>query len=317
MSLREQLSESEEASLLAASLDHGLGAIEDPGTRVRLLFPLPLALSWREMELEERSMQRYDAALRTFEASVGYIVAMLIADLREKACEVEGVGRLIDGFETPGRGPTLGDRIQVLRQAPSVSPEEALETSPFPELRVLLSEDRERSDWWQAVNALLEARNDLAHGRGPRSDAQFGRKLVEVESGLQTIFDRLGFLTRFRLSVVNEFRFDELSGTREARVKELMGDHPIVPEQIITVTRELGPGLYIKNAASDLTLCSPWMEYSECPECGNWEVTTPEFASQEDPGRTCQKSLRSGHMHPGRSGSLLRIAKFAGIQLAE
>jgi hypothetical protein len=80
------------------------------------------------------------------------------------------------------------------------------------------------------------------------------------------------------------------------------------------VDREVGRGLYFGDGGSKLRLCSPWLEYAECPACGNLEVVIPEFATEEANGSTCYKSLRNGHMHPGRPGSLARIARFAGVE---
>jgi hypothetical protein len=314
MPLREQLANSEEASLLAGILNHGLRAVGDPIARIRLLFPLPLALAWREMELEERSRQRYDKVLHVFESTVSYLVVMLIADLREKASGLTNVGELLQGFATPGRGPTLGQWVDVLRGAPSLTPAAALEESSFPELRLLLSENQEASEWWQAVGELLGHRNDLAHRRGPSSDAQFDQKVGEIAGTLERLFSRLGFLARYSLTVVTDSTFDELSGVRQARVKELVGDHPVISEQIVSVDRELGRGLYFANARSGRVLCSPWLEYAECPECGNWEVTIPEFAAKEGRGGIHYKGLRNGHMHLARPNTHSRLSQFAGIE---
>ncbi len=52
--------------------------------------------------------------------------------------------------------------------------------------------------------------------------------------------------------------------------------------------------------------------------CGvpTWEVTIPEYWTKAGPGDTCYKALRTGHIHSGRPGSLARIARFAGSDLA-
>ncbi len=67
----------------------------------------------------------------------------------------------------------------------------------------------------------------------------------------------------------------------------LAGDHSVVPIQAVPFGREVGRGLYFADAREGLTLCSPWMEYAECPECHNWEVTIPEFSSKDDTTSTC------------------------------
>ena len=164
------------------------------------------------------------------------------------------------------------------------------------------------------MGALLDRRNDLAHRRGPQSDSEFEAEVAAATNDLQVLFDRLGFLARYRLTLVLDCKFDELTEDRVARIKGLVGDHPVVPEQAFETDRELGRGLYFEIGDSQLTLCSPWMEYAECPECGNWEVIVPEFASDEKEGGTRYKSLRNGHMHPGRPGSLERLARFAGVE---
>ena len=311
---REQVAKSEETSMLATTLDRGIRALGDQSERIRLLFPLPLALSWRIMELEERPRERYDAMLHVFEATVCYLSAMLVASLRAEAAELEVVPKLLEAFRTPGRGPTLGDWVQLLRQAPKLEVAEALDSSPFPELRVLLSGDSEGSEWWKTAQALLDRRNDLAHRRGPQSDGQFEEACISAQEELSLLFSHLAFLTRYQLTLVMECAFDELEGSRTARVKELAGDHSVVPVKEIPCGRELGGGLYFSDARGDLTLCSPWMEYAECPKCGNWEVTIPEYGSHEDAGATCYKGLRNGHIHSGSPGSHARLARFVGSE---
>jgi hypothetical protein len=242
---------------------------------------------------------------------------MLVASIRSEAAGMEAITKLLCAFRRPGRGPTLGVWVELLRQAAPIQVSEALDTSPFPELRVLLSEDQERTDWWLALQSLLDRRNDLAHRRGPQSDAQFKDALGEAESDLNLVFSRLAFLTRYRLTLVTECAFDELSSSRIVRFKELAGDHSVVPVQERSFNRELGRGLYFADARGDLTLCSPWLEFAECPQCGNWEVTLPEYSSKDPGGGTCYKSLRNGHIHPGAPGNLARIAKFVGVEELE
>jgi hypothetical protein len=65
------------------------------------------------------------------------------------------------------------------------------------------------------------------------------------------------------------------------------------------------------RARGGLTLCSPWLEYAECPVCRQWEVIIPEYRSPE-PGRTEYRGVRTGHKHPGVSENLARIRRFAG-----
>ncbi len=316
-SLREQVAKCEETSMLAATLDRAMRSLDDSSERIRLLFPLPLALSWRVMELTERPRERYDAILQVFEATVGYLAVMLVAALGKEAAELKRIPGLLAAFRTPGRGPTLGHWMQLLHQAPPSTVSEALESSPFPELRVLLSENQSRSEWWSAAQALLDRRNDHAHRRGPGSDSQFQEACHDAQHELASLFSRLAFLARYRLTLVMDCAFDELTGSRTARIKELAGDHSVVPVQEISCQREVGRGLYFADARGDLTLCSPWMEYAECPHCGQWEVTIPEYWSKDGSGGTCYKALRTGHIHLGRPGSLARIARFAGTQEPE
>ncbi len=314
---REQVAKCEETSRIAVTLDRAMRTLDDSSERIRLLFPLPLALSWRVMELTESPRECYGAMLQVFEATVGYLAAMLVADLRAAAAELEAVPSLLDAFHTPGRGPTLGDWVQLLRQAPPSEVSDTLESSSFPELRVLLSEAQERSKWWSATQALLGRRNDHAHGRGPESERKFRDGCDGAQGELNVLFSRLGFLARYRLTLVMDCAFDELTSSRTARIKELTSDHWVVPVQEISCNRELGRGLYFADARGDLTLCSPWMEYTECPRCGDWEVTIPEYWSKEPPGGTCYKALRTGHIHRGRPENLARIARFVGAEEPE
>lgn len=313
----EQVAKGEEMSILAATLDRALGSRDDLYERIRLLFPLPLALSWRVMEQTENSRERYDAILQVFQATVDYLAAMLASSLRNEAAEMPIISKLLRAFGTPRRGPTLGDWIQLLRQAPPCNLTEALETSPFPELQVLLAENQDNSEWWSAVQEMLNRRNDNAHRRGPQSEREFQEACTGAKERLDFVYSRLAFLARYRLTYVMDCAFDELDGSRSARIKELIGDHAMIPFQEIPCDRELGRGLYFANANGTLTLCSPWMMYSECPKCGQWEVTIPEHGNRDIPSGSIYRSLRTGHLHPSGAGALGRLARFVGAEEPE
>jgi hypothetical protein len=316
-SIRERLRTLNETAARARLVAELVASVDDVPATIRRAFPLPLAQGWRALEAEGDARRRYSAVLELFEATLVYLAAMMLADLREKAAPMSKVGDLLACFRTPERGPSLGQWFEVLEQSPKLSPSQALEESAFPELRLLAARPLE-DPFFVAVARLRGQRNDLAHGRGPKTDRDLQEALAAAEDDLRAVFEELLFLTRYPLRHVEDADFDELEGRWTIAFRDLVGDHGIVPRHGASVRTQVGRGLYLVDQHGGLRLAGPWLRYGECPDCGHREVTAPEFGAPRARGAGAVdfKSLTNGHMHPGGPDDWLRLAKFVGVDPA-
>lgn len=113
---------------------------------------------------------------------------------------------------------------------------------------------------------------------------------------LEVLLEACGFLADYTLTYVVTTRWDSLRARNTLTVRELVGDHPIVPSTTITsgeVAIEAG-SLYLADRRGDLHLLRPLLHGESCPACGKW--STFHLDTFEAASRTCVlKSLEHGH----------------------
>ena len=199
-------------------------SVESLAFRIRTQYPYPLAYRWREVEARGKGLGGYSSVLACAEATICYLA--LLAIVGAQVLDVD-IGKLVEigrRLMERGKGIGLGDWIAVLREVGTSKRFRDLKTFPFPEvLTVLIDEDTN-----DAVQRLQEARNDQAHGRGPKGAAV----VVAIEdrfADLERLLQSAEFLVEYPFRFIDETRRDSLSGLTLIGYRDLMGDHALVP----------------------------------------------------------------------------------------
>ncbi|MGH1348925.1 MAG: hypothetical protein ACRBN8_45755 [Nannocystales bacterium] len=308
----EQLKVTQRLGVEARLVTDLLQSMHDPLMRAVRTYPLPLAQGIRCRATEVQADRRYKAALDVFESVITYLAALLVADLRADAGSITSTKKLLKTFRRRDRGPSLGDWLGVLRNAPALPEGKVLESSAFPELRLLCTED-DTHEFWTSCTVLSARRNDLAHGRGPRTDLEFERAEADVTPAFERVLESVAFLAGYPLRDVVESSFDALTGRRGVSFRELMGDQPTLPLIQRTAAHEYGQGLHVLGRDGKMILISPWLETGECPVCHQREVAAPESWTAAPEDRMRYKSLTTGHLRTMRSQQLERLCQFVDI----
>ena len=266
-------------------------SVDNLAVRIRTQYPYPLAYRWRAVEARGEGLEDYQGVLDCAEATLCYLALLVIVGAQALNLHVGQVVEVGRRMVEQSRGIGLGDWIAVLREVATSKHFRKSETFPFPELPGLLTDE----DTNAAVQRLQEARNNLAHGRGPRGAAV----PVAIEgrcADLELLLQAVEFVVEYRLRLVEETRRNSLSGLTQIGFRDLMGDHrlvPLVSEQHESSEIEAG-SMYFLDRAGRYHLARPWLSWRTCPECQRPAVFHVERFDKKHDAVTL-KSLEHGH----------------------
>lgn len=272
--------------------------VDDFRHRLRTQYPHPIAYRWRLVETAKPDLEGYIHVLESAEATVCYLAAMAMVIARTLQKQLSSVAVIADQVSgSSSRGTTMGNWVAILQEASSAIQESSTDVAiPFRELGAILKQPETQ----RAIDRLKEQRNDQAHGKGPKGEeipAAFEEAINELEALLRTV----EFLAEYPLRYIESTRRDSLAGRTYYEYRELMGDHPLVPQKRgIAGSSELeAQSLYIVGRDGTPHLLRPLLTRRTCPGCGQ-EATF--YLDSYDP-KTSQCSLKAlEHSHPRHKG---------------
>ena len=177
-------------------------AVESLGYRIRTQYPYPLAYRWRTVEARAKGLEDYQSVLDCAESTLCYLAILAIVGARIVGADIR---RLVDigrRLVERGGGIGLGDWIAVLREVEKSKRFRNLNSFPFPEVLTILTDD----DTNDAIQRLQGARNDQAHGRGPKGTTVAAA--IEIrKADLEVLLASSEFLVEYPLRLVEETKF--------------------------------------------------------------------------------------------------------------
>ena len=287
-------------------------AVESLAFRIRSQYPHPLAYRWRTVESRAKGLEDYHSVLDCAESTLCYLAILAIVGARVAGAEIGQLVEIGRRLVERGRGIGLGDWIAVLREVGTSKGFRDLKPFPFPEVLTVLTD----KDTDCAVQRLLDARNNQAHGRGPKG----ATVAVEIENrcaDLEVLLEASEFLVDYPLRLIEETKRDSLSGLTQIVYRDLMGDHPLVPlDSDDHESSEIEAGsVYVLDRAGRYHLARPWFSWRTCPECQRPATFHVEQYDRKNDTVTL-KSLEHGHTMKDESlGSVFRTLGF--LTLAE
>jgi hypothetical protein len=267
--------------------------LDDPGHIVRTRFPYPIAYRWREVDAElsaDKGVRAYESVLATAEILLCYSAQLVIVLAREEGIKLNSTETIRKKLASGRSGPGFGDWVAVLEEVAGSRKLRGLRSEhPLNDLRTLLAEEAAN----EARQRLTKRRNDQAHLRKV-DPIDLPEVVDESVADLAILMDRAKFLADWPLLHVTSARWDTLRRSTEIGVRELMGDHPVVPTKRTRVNESgLEEGsLYLQDQSHRLHLLRPFLVGRDCPKCRSWST----FHIDQVPGDTViLKSLEHGH----------------------
>ena len=259
--------------------------------RVATRYPLPVAYRWRSALAAQGGPKSLEAVLKTQEVLHAYLSIMAITAAKAAGVKIGYVKDIRRRFTGRQSGITLGDWRGILDEVSRSKAFRRLPNNqPFVEVRGFFKDHDVR----QASDRLNNQRHDVSHLReaGP-GDAE--AILHNAWSDLETLFLGADFLTEYRLIQVLETRWDSIEHRNTVVYRNLAGDHPIVPRELMSVksSNVEADSLYFVDSLGELHLIRPLMIGADCPRCGHWSTFHPDRARSN--GAIEAKSLEHGH----------------------
>ena len=244
--------------------------VDDTSYRFRTQLPHPIAYRWRTIETEQPGLQAYVQILECAEVIVCYLASFAIASAAREGIEISYVIEMRKRLSSKaGHGTNMGDWIAIVREMRDSKQFRAMEGAfPVPELIHSLRDQ----DADEALQALVDKRNDQAHGRGPKGDAQIAKACSIAVEELRTLLDAVEFLSEYPLRFIEATRRDSITRMTTYRYRDLMGDHPLtsIRESIDASPEIEANSLYFLDRAGRMHLLRPLLNRLQCAECGNW-----------------------------------------------
>lgn len=247
--------------------------LDEFGYIVRTRFPFPIAARWREVEVRMSAgepKEAYEAVLATAEILCGYSALIVAALAREAGIELSSVRAIREKLAGGRTGPGFGEWVAVLEEIVSGRKRRTLPTEhPLHEFGSLLAD----SETAAVRKRLYDQRNAMAHHRGP-DHVELPAALSGAHADLSKLLDRARFLADLRLAHFTDVRWDQLLGSATVDYRSMMGDHPVVPTNTMSSSRnDLEPdSLYLIDREHGLHLLRPFLIGRPCSRCRNWST---------------------------------------------
>lgn len=195
-----------------------VGRVTDPLHRARQFFPHPLARTLRVLDNHRRANSHADVYNDTLRFGETAIILLGAVGLSYLAAHDEVDQQWREGV-TRG-GISLGTWLK----GANAGAERARRDGET--LGGLAAALATNSPLNKSLSKLLEARNDEAHGAGPRSPYEYEQSSLELEETLHAAVHELAPLARSDWFIVERLAWSGQSKTFSAVGRSLRGDHP-------------------------------------------------------------------------------------------
>ena len=258
-------------------------------------YPLPIAFTWSLLATLWDPKDRYSEQLRHAEHMVTFLGSMSLALLEKqdyKEAEINPKGLW-------GTGSTFGGWNRVVKGSSKVF--RRYEDNPLASaIQELGADSPEESSFGADVAALVSARNDYSHGRGPSIEEETVVASNEVQKRLQRCMEALSFLTQYPIRLVQDFDVDRRSGEFLLKCLRFVGDGPGFPQEKVVYPRALPRGdLFLDLGHQNWIQLYPFVIALNCLRCQHRETYFIDRWDYRE-GTASVKSFERGHIEERR-----------------
>ena len=254
-------------------------------------YPFPLAFGFRSLASIVDPRDLYREQLRVAENMLAFLGSVSLALIREQDREKSG----IDPKEFWATGISPGAWKEIVGRCSKVFA--SYEDEPLA-LAIkganIRSEKKERS-FGANITALIRAKNDFKHDRGPVVLEEIAEASVEVQDRLRRCMEALAFSTAYPLRQVEDFDVARRGSGVILKCLRYMGDHPSFPQEEVPFRQALPRGdLFLDLGQRGWTPLFPFMITMTCSHCKARETYFID-AWDTRRGTARMKSFERGH----------------------
>ena len=126
------------------------------------------------------------------------------------------------------------------------------------------------------LNELIEARNKIRHGAGPRTRLETEQSLRKVEDYVFSALSNSTFMSSVEWVLVDSLSWNPSSDDYAVTGLSLMGDHPDFEPTSFTSVSPLAKQLYLRTAEGESVPLEPFCKLLDCPQCKSPELYYPD-----------------------------------------
>ncbi len=265
--------------------------------RIADTYPLPIAYSWSLLQGIWDPRDRYREQLRLAENMLAFLGSVSLAILDDGDYE-----RAQLDLRVPWQGGiSFGAWKLIVQRCAKVF--RSYRSNPLASDIRKLSIGSEDKVFGADVAALISARNNFHHGRGPVMEEDIVEASNEAQERLQRCMEALSFLTKYPIRLVQDFDVDRRNDDFLLKCLRLEGDGPGFRQEKISFPKALPRGdLVLDLGDGNWAQLYPFVVASNCPHCRYRETYFVDRWNDRK-GTTLMKSFERGHTEERRDVS--------------
>lgn len=257
--------------------------------RISSSYPFPLAFGYRSLASIVDPRDLYREQLRVAENLLAFLGAVSLSVLREEDRKKSG----IDPREFWRSGISPGDWKEIVRLCSKAFA--SYENTPVASAIKDLNIRSEKKGFGANIFALIRAKNDYKHDRGPVVLDDIFRASEEVQENLRGCMESLAFFTEYPIRQVEDFDVKRGGSGVILKCLRYTGDHPSFPQEEVAFDTPLPRGdLFLDSGGTSWVPLFPFMISMTCSHC---KVRETYFIDMWDTRKNIvsMKSFERGH----------------------
>ncbi len=254
-------------------------------------YPFPIAFGFRSLASIVDPRDLYREQLRVAENMLAFLGSVSLTIVREQDRERAGIDP--KEFWTTGISP--GDWKEIVGRCSKVFA--GYDDDPLAQAikGANIRSEKKELGFGANITALIRAKNDFKHDRGPVILEEIAEASEKVQDGLRRCMEALAFSTAYPIRQVEDFDVARSGGGVILKCLRYMGDHPSFPREEVPFHKALPRGdLFLDLGQRGWMPLFPFITTMTCSHCKARETYFID-AWDTRRGTARMKSFERGH----------------------
>ncbi|MFD7952542.1 N-6 DNA methylase [Streptomyces ardesiacus] len=277
------------AARRSSILIRAIEKIEQPYQVIQDTYPYGIARAVRRFKNSATLVERHEAALQCSESLIVSLGIFSLALAKRKVWhDLRAIREWIDSVDRGG--VAIGHWVGVTREVGEKAQQLG---DPASGLANAVARKKRGEGLIADLDKIVEMRNSIRHGAGPRTRAEFERSLEVIEPIMRRSLEASEFLTGAQWVHTERLRWRARERLFDVSALSLMGDHPDFANVSFSSNQPMADGqLHARTDQSRMIELSPFCILQDCPSCLSPEIFYPDRLKNST---AVMKSLDRGH----------------------
>ncbi|MEG5001450.1 type I restriction enzyme HsdR N-terminal domain-containing protein [Microcoleus sp. B4-D4] len=268
-------------------LETSLQSVDRLEFQIANFYPFPIAYGFRLLGSIVNPAQLYKEQLRVAENLLAFLGSISLALLQKQDRQKTGIDlkKYWQGGISPGHWVEL-----VARSAKVFG---TYKDDPLAEHIYRLNIGSDTKGFGSDVTALIRAKNNFKHDRGPTLEEEILKATQDIQERLKRCMEALAFFTEYPIRQVLDVNPSRCNSTTTLKCLRFIGDHPGLPQEEVILHKALHKGdLFLDAGRQEWVPLYPFINAIACSSCKTRETY---FVDKWDNGIAYTKSFERGH----------------------